>query len=206
MTMARKRKAGTLRGEALTSVRRMARKVEPEPGHAFQVCRVSEQLFDAASELHGLGPHARTLLSAAALLHDVGLAAGVNAHHKHARDLILGYDLPGFTERERMMIACIARYHRKALPKPTHKVFRDLDKEEQAVVTRLAALLRIGDGFDRAHDAAVRQLSVKQDAGQVTIRAHLRHPSPTDVWGAARKTDLFESTFGVKVLIESKEE
>ncbi|MCC6491060.1 MAG: HD domain-containing protein [Candidatus Hydrogenedentes bacterium] len=206
MTAVRKRKTDTRYGEALAGVRRMARKVEPEPGHAFQVCRVSEQLFDATSALHGLGPHARTLLSAAALLHDVGLALGANAHHKLARDLILGYELPGFTERERMMIACIARYHRKGMPKPTHKVFRDLDKEEQAVVVRLAALLRIGDGFDRAHDAAVRRLNVKQEDRQVTILAHMRHPSPTDLWGASRKTDLFENTFGVKVLIESKEE
>ena len=201
MTPQRKRKSDSLHGDALAGVRRLVRTVDPESGHAFQVCRLSEQLFDATTKEHGLSQHARTLLSAAALLHDVGLTVDVNTHHKRSRDLILGYDLTGFTERERMMVACIARYHRKGPPQPTHKVFRDLDAEEQALVTRLASLLRIGDGFDRAHDAAVRKLSVKREEGQVTILAHMRHPSPTDLWGATRKSELFESMIGVKVVI-----
>lgn len=185
----------------LASVRRLAREVDPEPEHAFQVCKLAEILFDRTPAIHGLGSDARRLLSAGALLHDIGHTISEQGHHKHARDLILGYELPGFTNSEQTVVAMIVRYHRKANPSESHKVYRDLDSGSQALVTRLAAILRIADGLDRAHDAAVRDIRTKLQDARIEIIAVLRRPSPTDLWGGQRKRDLFEETFGFEVEI-----
>jgi len=209
MTARRANKAkatSTKPDRSLAAIRRLAREVDPEPAHAFQVCRLAQIFFDRTKEIHGLDRDARRLITAAALLHDIGHTISVQGHHKHARDLILDYDLNGFTDRERSIVACVARYHRKAHPRPGHKVFADLVHDDQTLVTRLAALLRIADGLDRAHDAAVRDIRVKQTNDAVVIHAALRRPSPTDIWGGQRKCGLFQEAFGIGIEIAGEVE
>ena len=190
----------------LEAVAKRAREIDPEPEHAFQVCATSLQLFDALDEVHGMGAGARRLLEAAALLHDIGHTISPFQHHKHARDLILEEDLPGFSDTECMMIACIARYHRKAHPHPKHKTYYELSESDQKTVTRLAALLRIGDGLDRSHAACTQSVRVERAASSICIYATQRRPNEVDLWGANRKRQLFKETFGLDVEILAEEE
>lgn len=169
--------------------------------HAAQVCRLALQLFDATVPLHGLGLPARRILQAAALLHDIGLAFSAKQHHKHAQALIRKRNLPGFVAHERDLVACVARYHRKALPKPEHPVYGDLSAEDQRCVQWLAGLLRIADGLDRAHDAAVRRVTVRILSGRLEIEARLARPHACAIEGARRKRDLLESVTGRIVAI-----
>ncbi|NTU51408.1 MAG: HD domain-containing protein, partial [Candidatus Aminicenantes bacterium] len=108
----------------------LARDIDLEPDHVFQVCKTALSIFDQTGELHQLGAAERPLLEAGALLHDCGFQRGPQRHHKHSRDLILELELPGFSESEKKIVACVARYHRKAAPEPTHAVFRDLSSQE----------------------------------------------------------------------------
>lgn len=108
----------------LDAVRTLAHELDPEPEHVFQVGKTALSLFDQTTALHGLGEDERPLLEAAALLHDTGLRKGVQRHHKHSRDVIMGLELPGFSGNEKKIIACIARYHRKAEPRREHGIFR----------------------------------------------------------------------------------
>ncbi len=57
------------------------------------------------------------MLHAAAMLHDIGYLISHSKHHKHAYHLIMHGDLPGFTPHEVELIANVARYHRRALPR-----------------------------------------------------------------------------------------
>ncbi len=183
----------------MEAIRAITRSLDPDPAHAFQVSRLALGLFDQLSLLHGLSPPAKRLLEAGALLHDVGLSVDGSRHHKHALEIIRTTELPGFSALERDMVACIARYHRKADPAPSHPVFRKLDADAQVMVTRLAALLRVADGLDRAHRASVIRLDVDCTSECLEITVHQDHPSPTDLLGAARKQALFESVFQTKV-------
>lgn len=188
----------------MEAIRALARALDPDPEHAFQVSRLALELFEQLESLHGLPPTARRLLEAAALLHDTGFSAEMRGHHKHSLDIIRSAELPGFSRRERDIVACVARYHRKAEPSPDHPVFRDLDEQGRAVVTRLAALLRIADGLDRAHQASVREVRVRQRDECVEITVLQNHPSPADLEGAARKQGLFESVFQTQVKVAGK--
>jgi hypothetical protein len=84
--------------------------------HARQVERLSVQLFEATQPLHELDERALRLLERAAFLHNTGMLIEARRHHKHSYQLIKGTTLPDVTEEERHEIACIARYHRRALP------------------------------------------------------------------------------------------
>ena len=184
---------------AVAAAEALAREYDPEPAHFLQVRRNAINLFDATAELHGLGTRERELLEAAALLHDTGYSNRPEEHHKGSRDLIMEKELPGFTGREQRIIACVARYHRKAHPKAKHRIYRDLNQEDALITRKLAALLRIGDGLDRAHEASVRDLWVERRAGGIRIHIRQRRPSPADVFGAEKKRQLFEEIFGLRV-------
>ena len=185
----------------------LARKADSEPEHATHVCVTALALFDAATTLHGLGESERALLAAAALLHDTGWATRPAAHHKGSRDFILESGLAGFSATELKTIACVARYHRKAHPKPTHKVYRDLDEDSRTTVNRLAAILRIADGMDRSHWATFEAVRFEPhtEANMVRLLVTQRTPNGTDIWGAMRKRQLFEETFCVDVEIVAEE-
>ncbi len=167
-----------------------------------QVVRLVEMLFDACQPLHGLGQRERELLTCAALLHDIGLSVGVLSHHKHSQRLILEAALPALTDEERAIVANVARYHRKALPSEKHPPFAELSPRDREVVRHLAALLRVADGLDRAHEDAVEILTASP-AGKDAWTLRIFGPGNLDLaaQGVLRKADLFEAAFGVKLRI-----
>ena len=150
------------------------------------------------------GTRDREILSDAALLHDIGYHISYNKHHKHSYHLILHADLLGMTPAEQVAIANIARYHRGPRPRKKHRNFGALDRDLRRRIKRLAALLRVADGFDRGHVATVEKIKVRW-----LDRALRLTPVPTartrslrlELWGAGRKADLLERIAGVPVEI-----
>lgn len=183
------------------ALRSLARRLDPASAHALQVRRNALDLFDALGPIHGLTGRDRAILEAAALLHDIGYTKGPVGHHKTARDMILAMDIPGLDEEERTLAALTARYHRKSHPRPEHKLYRDLPHGDQDRVRRLAAILRMGDGLDRAHEASVSAIEAAITSDVIEIRVRQRKPIELDIWGANRKRELAEEVFGRAVRI-----
>src|SRR5439155_22377851 len=131
--------------------------------HARQVERLSVQLFEATRPLHELDERALRLLERAAFLHNTCMMIEARRHHKHSYRLIKETALPDFTEEERHEIACIARYHRRALPSLSHEEFAALSDPARERVSALAALVRIADALDWSHDGRVQRLAANED-------------------------------------------
>jgi exopolyphosphatase/guanosine-5'-triphosphate,3'-diphosphate pyrophosphatase len=183
----------------LEGLRAFGRRVGYREEHAEQVARLALSLFDQTREVHRLGDEERALLQAAALLHDVGTFISYNRHHKHSYYLIYHADIPGFTDRERELIATIARYHRRSPPKDRHEVFALLTPDERIVVRRLAALLRVADGLDRGHRRHVRSVTVHRTPSRLTIDVEADEGAELEVWSAQQKSDLLQEICGTKV-------
>src|SRR5436190_827401 len=172
--------------------------------HARQVERLSTQLFHATQPLHKLDDHALRLLERAAFLHNTGMMIESRRHHKHSFRLIKETKLPDFTDEERHEIACIARYHRRALPSTSHEEFAALSRSARKRVSALAALLRIADAFDYSHDGRVLGLAAipeECDDKIWTISLWIRPLSDldTELEKAYEKADLFEKVFKRKL-------
>ena len=183
----------------------LARQHPDELLHLEQVARLAGLLFDALAPIHGLGQHQRELLLCAGLLHDVGISISFAKHHKHSLRLIRQSDLPALTADERLVVANVARYHRKAKPKASHPDFAELPDGLQDTVRRLAAILRLADGLDRAHENAVTDLSARPlapDHWQIDIQGH--GDLAFAVWGAERKAGLFGDVYGVALRVQSQ--
>jgi exopolyphosphatase/pppGpp-phosphohydrolase len=127
--------------------------------HAYQVAKLAHQLFIVSMPFHGYGEKEAELLRRAALLHDAGIVLEYRQHHKLSMKLILKHGLPHLSEEEVKLIACIARYHRRALPQKHHKIYEDLSRSQQEYVCELGGILRLSDAFDYEHDSRVHSLS-----------------------------------------------
>lgn len=178
------------------SVRQFAERCHYEAPHARQVQKLALQLFDSIGPRLGLGPVDRGILSDAALLHDVGYHINYQGHHKHSYHLILHADLLGVSPEEQVIIAHVARYHRGSVPnRRRHRDYSQLDAVARRRIRRLAAILRVADGLDRGHVAAVEQVRVRwlDRALRITPVASPRAKAlRLELWGAARKSELLE--------------
>jgi exopolyphosphatase/guanosine-5'-triphosphate,3'-diphosphate pyrophosphatase len=142
----------------------------------------------------------RKLLEASAILHDCGYFISYGSHHKHSYHLIRHAELFGFTPRERELIAQIARYHRKSIPKRKHDSFMNLNEKDQATVSRLGGILRLADGLDRRRNGAIEKISCQFGGTTVTIGLIASEDVSVEIFGANAKKDLFEKSFGSTVV------
>lgn len=186
------------------SVLQLAERSHYEAPHARQVQRLALRLFDQLAKRLDLDAADRRVLSDAALLHDIGYHINFEAHHKHSYHLIVHAELLGMTPLERAMVASVARYHRGAAPKPTHRDYASLEKPVRRRIKRLAAILRVADGLDRGHVGAVADVLAAPTPNALLLRAVPAadaHDMRLELWGAARKSGLLASVLGAPVEI-----
>ncbi len=165
--------------------------------HERTVARLALSLFTELAEIHKLPVDDGELLFAAAMLHDVGHFVATSGHHKHGSYLIRNATLDGWRDDEKALIAAVARYHRKSMPKPTHPEFAALGQRERYRVSALASLLRIAEGLDSRHLGAVGALAVERKPGAITIAAQAEEAVSGELAVATMRADLFERTFGL---------
>jgi len=187
------------------SVREFAERCHYEEPHARQVQRLALQLFDSLGARLGCSPSDRQVLSDAALLHDVGYHINYQKHHKHSFHLIQHADFLGMTPDEQTVVAHVARYHRGRAPdRSKHEDFGKLDRPTRERIQRLSAILRVADGFDRGHAAAVDRVRVRWMPRALRLTAHADARATAmrlELWGASRKKALLEEMAGTPVEI-----
>lgn len=184
-----------------TVVQEFARSCHSDEGHAETVRDLSLQIFDGTAALHGLDERARQLLEAAALLHDVGYFIDYAKHHKHSYHLIRHAGLFGFTPREQEVVANLARYHRKSLPKKKHENFALLSAEDQQLVRQLGGILRLADGLDRCRSGNLQRITAELTGKTCTLRLEGKGDLGVELYGGQSKGDLFEEAFERKLVL-----
>ena len=182
-------------------VREFARKCHANERHGNHVARLAVRVWDQLQGPFELSPGGRDLLEAAALLHDIGYLINHAKHHKHAYHLIMHGDLRGFSPGEVELIANIARYHRRAVPRKSHENFRRLDARDRELVRQLGGILRVAAALDRTHTQAVEDVRVRVVDDRVRLRLVTRGTADVELNDARRKSGLFEQAFATPVLI-----
>jgi exopolyphosphatase/guanosine-5'-triphosphate,3'-diphosphate pyrophosphatase len=180
-----------------------ARSCLADEEHARQVARLSLEMYDVLDGFFALGKRARQLLDAAALLHDTGYFISYTSHHKHSYHLIRHAELFGFTPREREVIANVARYHRKALPKKKHEGFARLNEEDRLLVGRLGGILRLADGLDRRRNGAVKKLRCTLSHAEFRVGLEGEDDLSVEIFGGKSKGDLLEMAFNRKLVLDA---
>jgi exopolyphosphatase/guanosine-5'-triphosphate,3'-diphosphate pyrophosphatase len=173
--------------------RDQSREVE-DMGRRYGV--VSNLLFTALQPLHGLPPGCGKLLEAAAFLHDVGHFVSAVSHHKHSYYVVSNSDMAGFTDRERIMIAALCRYHRKSLPNPLHSPYLMLSLEERNSLLLMIPILRLADNLDRSPEHRIRGVDCRlRDGGPVVLQVRATGDIDLEQWAAEQAGETFQQIY-----------
>jgi len=194
------------------SVYKIALKYQVDIEMSERVADFALKLFDdTRGSLHDWGEEERELLWAASILHNCGIHVSHSSHHKHSYYLIRNGELLGYTENEIELIANIARYHRKSLPKKKHDAYHGLSKTHRQLVEELSSFLRLGVALDRRHIGAIDRIESKLREDDKEFILYL-HPTEAgddcelERWNLDYKKEAFEAAFELKLLVELVEE
>lgn len=196
------RELSQLSREQLQVVEGMAKRYGVVLRHAKRVAFLVHRLFELLQPLHGLSPAAGKLVQAAAYLHDIGHFVSDTGHHKHSAYLVANADLPGFTNKERLTIASLCRFHRKSMPQPRHTQFQGLDADSKRMVMSLAPLLRIADALDRGHGQRVHDVHSVLKNGALNLMVEADQDADLEIWAAGEAAQAFEQVYSLPVTLQ----
>ncbi len=193
------RELSQLSSEQRSVVATMARRYGVELKHARHVGWLGHRLFEMLRPQHQLPPAAGKLLEAAAYLHDIGHFVGDLGHHKHSAYLVANSGMPGFTTKERLVIAALCRFHRRVLPNPAHPQFQLLDVDSKRLVMNLTPLLRMADALDRKHEQKVRNITTIEKDGEVILLLQADADAALELWAANEAAKAFREIYATPV-------
>jgi len=186
------------------SVKEVGKKYHLDEAHAKCVTDIALSLFRALRDEHRLDYRYEVILTVAAQLHDVGMFVSTSSHHKHSQYIIKNSDIFGLGQKDIMLTALVARYHRRALPRPTHLDYESLTREERLVVNKLAAILRAADALDRSHTQAIRNVRISVSEEEVVLQTGHEGDFSAEKRALAAKGKMFEQVYGRKVILRTK--
>ncbi len=173
-----------LRAAALSRLRTWAGYLDPDFSHSQRVAQLALLLYDGLNHAHLLtlqgvplnsDPDPRTVLQAAAFMHDVGKAKADENHHKKSYRMIRKLLRPlGWSARELELAAVVARYHRGALPRPSAKAMQTLDLPDRHQAMQSAGILRLANALDKRPSAIATEKSPRLEVTVIEAggRAH----------------------------------
>jgi len=186
----------------LASARSMAEKYGCKCEHNQNVAALATDLFDTFKQAHRLNDRYRLLLQVASILHEVGMFVSSRSHHKHTLYLIGHSEVFGLTQEELLIVANVARYHRRSRPKNSHLDYMGLTRESRMVVNKLAALLRVADALDASRGQQITQLETRIEEEVLWIRTQPGGDFTLENRSLSSKSDLFQDIYGLTVQIE----
>ena len=165
-----------LRLAGLSRLAEWAYFLTPDFSRVRRVARLSLQLYDGFANQGLAGRDSnfeeRFILHAAALLQEVGHSHEGQPHHKESYRMIRRISPPaGWTRKDLELAALVARFHRRALPRPDHKILRVYDFPMRHSLVLLAAILRFANAFRAKPYRAIRRLQVEDCSGVLVVRA-----------------------------------
>jgi len=191
------------RRQTIHSALELARKYRVDPKHAANVADAALAILSYVSRDVRFDPRDETLLLVAAHLHEVGMFINARSFHKHSLYIIENSEIFGLDSSEIALVARIARYHRRAAPRPTHEEFIDLPVADRVRVSKLAAILRVADALEFGHDAGRVSLTFETRRDELVIHAHTHNDLTLAQRQMDSRAEMFRTVFGLRVVLQS---
>jgi exopolyphosphatase/guanosine-5'-triphosphate,3'-diphosphate pyrophosphatase len=182
------------------SILQLARSCNYDVTHAEHITALALGIFDEMRRLgfHPYGSRERELLEYAGYVHDIGCFLSHTNHQRHSYYLIRNSDLLGFSDAEISIIANIALYHRKGMPKKRHENMQNLTRQSRHLVRVLSAMMRIAEGLDRSHLGLVQAVRVEpaKNPERLILTLISEADCQLEIWWVETNKELFETVFG----------
>lgn len=181
--------------------------LDPDPAHAKRIVHRSLGIYDGlvscgvTRNIAVQQVELRDLLNIAALVHEVGRAAGKKKHHKRAVRMLEKLDVPpGWTAEHLRTIGLAARYHRGALPF-AHPAYARLARSRRRIVALLGGILRLAEAVDSVGQKSVGRILLERRNGYLVLHVDGHPPSGKGFERIAARRYLLEAACGVPILV-----
>ena len=171
-----------------TTVMHQADKFAVDKARAERVASIALQIYDQSKNIlhNDLKNKGRNLLWAACFLYNSGKQINLSAYHKHSWYLIKNCELLGYSLAEKNIIAAIARYHRKTLPKKRHESWQILfTREDKETASDMALILRLASSLDKRPVNVIDSINIKLSDNKIIFKLNpydLRNQPLLEKW------------------------
>lgn len=188
--------------QIIRSAEDLARHFHVDLDHCYHVANLSRDIFRALKPKHSMDDRCETILYVGALLHECGRFVAVPSYHKHSFYLISNSDIFGLNSRDHNLAALVARYHRRAAPKPSHPAFAELDRDSRVILRQMSAIIRIAISLAQSRTQRISELECQIEKGRLVIFAKGRAGDLSmEQLELRQNTEVFEDVFGLSVLL-----
>jgi len=190
-----------------TTVMHQADKFSVDKVRAERVASLALQIHDQTRYvLHNdLKNKGRNLLWAACFLCNTGKQINLSAYHKHSWYLIRNCELLGYSLSEKNIIAAIARYHRKTLPKKRHEAWQILlSKEDKEIALDMALILRLASSLDKRPNSEILKVNLKISDNQIIfklISANSNNQPLLEQWSLRSCSQILKESKGLELKV-----
>lgn len=168
--LTRQQQADVLPDILMHSTRNMLLFYKGNTIHAYHVSHLAMTLFDGWQKLHQLTLRERTLLKAAAFLHDIGITINYYDHSRHSAYLVENARLFGLTHREQMLISAVTGWHHGVNTKSMRRIYYEfLDEADWLVARKLALMLALAESLDQTEMSVIQGVTVKLTPTQAEL-------------------------------------
>ena len=155
-----------------TTIIHQARKFGVDKERSEKVTNLAFQIYDQTKNIfhNDTDLKAKDLLWAACNLYGCGKFVNISSYHKHSWYLIKNCELLGYSQSETNIIASIARYHRKTLPKKRHESWQSLmSKEDKTLVLEMSLILRLAASLDQRPENVLSSIKIRLQKNSLEI-------------------------------------
>lgn len=192
------------RNQIIRSAVGLGRRFDFDEKHARHVATLSRKIFSDLQSEHKLEPRMELILYLSALLHEIGHYINVRSNHKHAMYLIRNSELFGLSRKDILLVALVARYHRRSSPQPQHEGYATLDRHDRVVVSKLSAILRLAIALDESRSQRINDIQCRQENKRLVIVASGVEDISLEQLALRASGSLFEEVYGLPVQIRSR--
>lgn len=142
------------------------------------------------------------------MLHDTGKFVSFKDHRIHSHYVISHAELLGFNQTEITIMANVARFHRKRVPRQNEETMAELSGQSRMTVAILSILLKFAEKLDRSHTGRVKTARFKsKDKKKVALSLCSEGEYNLERWGVESVVSDFEKMFGrgVKLYVMREE-
>ncbi|MBO4928062.1 MAG: hypothetical protein J5379_07425 [Clostridiales bacterium] len=186
--------------DLISAARHVAKRYKSEKKHITFVEEAAMVIFDATKKIHGMSNRERTLLRVAALCHELGKFINISNPHPSTYSIIDRTELIGMSEQERKIVALVGRYYTDPFFYNDAR-YAEIPTQDQVLVSKLTALLRLSDALDASHKQKLRDITATMTSEGMVISGDTMYDMTYDKWFFENHTDLFEQFFSVKAFL-----
>jgi len=171
--------------------------------HAEFVEMISLKIFDALKKHHELGKRERQLLSILCYLMDIGNFIDHKNYWVQSRAIIETTDLIGVTLREKEIMGKVAEAVKTQFMVIEENLYSSIDNE-QLLVAKLAAILKVAVALDKSYQQKIRTLQCHLKEEKLIIEVTTEKNIQLEEYFFKSSRYTMENVYGIKPTLKIK--